>query len=473
MIDIADSMPLGHDGYLKVWALACPKIDADYILLDEAQDTNAVVLEVLERQNAQIVYVGDKHQQIYEWRGAVNAIEKITACNESFLTQSFRFGEDIALVASRVLATLGEQKAIRGNPRIASRVIADGISRTVLARTNATVMLEVLEATQSGQKPYVCGGTKELKTLLSDVYELKRGKPGICPEFFGFLNWSEVVEFSETEEGQSLQTFIQLVEQHGEGKLWAAVKKAVEVEDGADVILSTAHKAKGREWDSVRLTPDFMSVRLGPNPDAASEVRLFYVAMTRAKALLIVDSEMLRTFTTDAWKQRRAEPNQRQSSGSARPSQPQPQPPPEPVARPVVGVREINPPDIGRRHPSAATQSAQQTATGSQQSQSSPELTPRARPIEERVPESIRKQHPAASQSAQQAASGPLRSQSSSGPPSPEPAARGRPIEERVPESIQRQHPAAWQIIPRGVASRPDEKTAKGLWGRISHLFRK
>jgi superfamily I DNA/RNA helicase len=49
------------------------------------------------------------------------------------------------------------------------------------------------------------------------------------------------------------------------------------------VIVSTAHKAKGREWDSVRLASDFASACLGKHPDAPSEVRLFYVAMTRAK----------------------------------------------------------------------------------------------------------------------------------------------------------------------------------------------
>ncbi|GHE82470.1 hypothetical protein GCM10019059_44940 [Camelimonas fluminis] len=47
MIDPADPLTLGHDGYLKVWALGAPSINADYILLDEAQDTNAVLLGVL------------------------------------------------------------------------------------------------------------------------------------------------------------------------------------------------------------------------------------------------------------------------------------------------------------------------------------------------------------------------------------------------------------------------------------------
>ena len=63
---------------------------------------------------------------------------------------------------------------------------------------------------------------------------------------------------------------------------FARVKKAVPEEQNADVIRSTAHKAKGREWDAVRLAPDFMNSRLGPGAEAQAEVRLFYVAMTAA-----------------------------------------------------------------------------------------------------------------------------------------------------------------------------------------------
>src|SRR5262245_28817086 len=47
MLDPADRTPLGHDGYLKLWALTEPSLSRDYVLLDEAQDTNEVVLGVL------------------------------------------------------------------------------------------------------------------------------------------------------------------------------------------------------------------------------------------------------------------------------------------------------------------------------------------------------------------------------------------------------------------------------------------
>jgi hypothetical protein len=101
--------------------------------------------------------------------------------------------------------------------------------------------------------------------------------------FAGLVVSQEVVTFSDTEEGEDLRTFVQLVQQHGERSLWKAVKSVESNETEADIILSTAHKSKGREWDSVRLAQDFLSSQLGPDsPTAEAEVRLFYVAMTRA-----------------------------------------------------------------------------------------------------------------------------------------------------------------------------------------------
>lgn len=380
MIERGGEAPLGHDGYLKLWALGRPKLASDYILLDEAQDTNPVVLGVLADQDAQIVYVGDRHQQIYEWRGAVNAMERIGNCEEASLTQSFRFGPEIAAAASKVLATLGERNVIRGTTGIRGGVRGSGEAGTVLARTNAGVIQEVLAAGAAGKRAHVVGGVAELKRLLSDVYELKKGKPASCPEFFGFDSWREVVAFAETEEGQAIRTFVHLVEQHGESTLWGAVGGTVDEEDAADVVCSTAHKAKGREWDSVRLAPDFLSSQ-GEDAVAESEVRLFYVAMTRAKRDLVVAPELLGLFSSDAWKRRRTVTRSAQRGsaeargGSFTPSGAKEQPRAETEKRAALragraspartdaaeGLREVVAPGAASKHPGAPGRDARAT----------------------------------------------------------------------------------------------------------------
>lgn len=296
MCDPADPVPLGHDGYLKLWSLARPKLGCDYILLDEAQDTNPCVLSVMEAQESQIVYVGDRHQQIYAWRGAVNAMETIETPETCYLTQSFRFGPAIAEAAGQILSALGEPETLRGNSARRSQIRPDGRADAVLARTNTKVIAEVLDALGAGMRPHIVGDTKELKLKVSSVYDLMDGQPGSHPDFFGFNHWNEVVEFAETDEGAELKAFVSLVQQHSPGALWAAITKAEPEEADADVTISTGHRGKGREWDAVRIADDFLSSQDESGCIPVSEARLFYVAITRAKSDLIVEPALLDAY---------------------------------------------------------------------------------------------------------------------------------------------------------------------------------
>lgn len=298
MIDANDEIPLGHDGYLKLWSLGRPRLACEYVLLDEAQDSNACVLSVLTAQDAQIVYVGDRHQQIYEWRGAVNAMSKIDTDLETTLTQSFRFGPEIANEATRILSRLGEANALQGNAAIRSEIGTAIETDAVLARTNAMVITETLAALDRGRLPFIVGGTDELEEMVRDVYRLMDGQPGLHPDFFGFKNWTEVVSFANSDEGEGLRAFVSLVLQNGPGVLWTAIHRSADDESTADISISTAHKAKGCEWESVRLATDFTT---DANDDVAladEESRLFYVAITRAKRVLSVDPATLAAFTS-------------------------------------------------------------------------------------------------------------------------------------------------------------------------------
>lgn len=296
----SDPMPLGHDGYLKLWALSGPVIAADFILLDEAQDTNPVVLDVLGKQSAQMIYVGDRYQQIYEWRGAVNAMDKMKTQSETYLTTSFRFGQAIADAASGLLALLGETRPIEGHPSITSR-IGHVVPQTILARTNATTIAAIIEALDANKRPHLVGSTEELMEMLRGVQDLKEGRQSNVPDFFGFDKWDQVVEFAKSGEGDHLLSFVNLVEQRGERQLMWALNRVV-AEDRSDLIISTVHKAKGREWKTVRLMDDFMSSHPKKQGQSKSqsesghdpaEVRLLYVAMTRAKEAVDIPQSVL------------------------------------------------------------------------------------------------------------------------------------------------------------------------------------
>jgi superfamily I DNA/RNA helicase len=67
-------------------------------------------------------------------------------------------------------------------------------------------------------------------------------------------------------------------------------------EEDADVTVSTAHKAKGREWDAVQLAGDFPE----PEKQGDEELRLLYVACTRAKRELDIEAVVIEAAAQNA-----------------------------------------------------------------------------------------------------------------------------------------------------------------------------
>ena len=109
-------------------------------MLDEAQDADPVILGLLERHKGARIVVGDKYQQLYQWRGAVNALNRMRSDNEELsLTRTFRFGAGAAEWANQVLEIIGEKLRITPAPH-RTTVSIEEKSVTVdalLARTNA------------------------------------------------------------------------------------------------------------------------------------------------------------------------------------------------------------------------------------------------------------------------------------------------------------------------------------------------
>ncbi len=303
MKDPQNDVPVGHEGYLKLWALQKPEIAADFLMVDEAQDTNPVVLGVLLNQKAQIVIVGDKHQQIYEWLGAVNAMDKFPNSINTNRTLSFRFGSEIAKLANAALRLLGETVSIVGNSDRKSVVGPINRPDVILARTNASTLSAIIEILDAGLKVHLVGGTEELRRLLNGVVKLRPGNPTDVPELFGFKDWKEVLVHVKNEDSHELQMFVSLVESRGEKQLLWALSQCTETEDDADIAVSTAHKAKGRQWSRVRIFDDFFNSKATTGDDVGNsqsaklaweaEIRLLYVALTRAKDALEVPDSML------------------------------------------------------------------------------------------------------------------------------------------------------------------------------------
>lgn len=285
-IDARHPAGIGHDIYLKLWALSKPMIPADFILFDEAQDADPLMMGILTQQQRQVIYVGDAHQQIYEWRGAVNAMKKLPL-PQTLLTQSFRFGDKIADVANVLLTALQEEVPLRGSPdkkSTTAKSLVQGDKDAILCRTNASAMLQLLNGLKRGHKIALQADTDRMLKFCQAAENLQKGKQAYgVPELAYFYNWTDVQDYAETNEGSDVKTLVKLVDDHGTSTIKQAVNSLCDI-NSADYVISTAHKAKGLEWSRVQLDDDFYydvtttGVKISPE-----ELRLLYVACTRAQ----------------------------------------------------------------------------------------------------------------------------------------------------------------------------------------------
>ena len=288
--NVNGKLPFIHDHYVKVWQLNQPIISADYVLLDEAQDTSPVMLDVLDQQTkrgTRVILVGDSCQQIYSWRGAVNALAAFPDAKRLMLSQSFRFGQVIAEVANAVLNHL-EQKTplvMKGFDKIQSRLGVLDNPHAVLCRTNAAAVQTLLGAIAKDKKAHLIGGGSEVLAFVNAARDLQTGRRTEHPELSCFDNWREVQAFVKTDEGEELKLMVKLIDTFGATKIADALKRMPDEKD-AELVISTAHKSKGREWDTIRLASDFMPL----NKMGDEELRLLYVAATRAKQVLDVET---------------------------------------------------------------------------------------------------------------------------------------------------------------------------------------
>jgi len=304
MADPHDPTPLGHDAYLKVYALGRPRLPGDLLLVDEAQDLAPVMLDLLTVQDAPRILVGDPAQGIYGFRGAMDAMAA-SGYPEVRLTQSFRFGPEIAEVAQRALRIVAPGAKLRGAGEAGAvtfeRPIATG-PRTIVCRTTLGALEALLEHGEGGV--HIVGGVQELLDHLKTASAAWRtqggknvphlGRPG-ARQSSEDVTWQAFTAAADAEPG-ARRVARHLAERYGESLPQLAARIAAGHQDAEDapVLITTIHRAKGREWDDVILWRDVRDVPTSPGDlarstdveEARSEVHLLYVALTRARRRL-------------------------------------------------------------------------------------------------------------------------------------------------------------------------------------------
>ena len=298
--DLRSDVLATHDTYLKLYQLSKPDLSQYEILyLDECQDVNAVVLDIFLQQmgKCRLYAVGDGYQNIYSWRGAMNAMLELD-WEEATLSKSFRFGQVIGDIANCVLADNGEIITdVKGWEKLDTQAMPksdldDSVydnQYTMLFRTNGALILEAVDLLEAGKRVNLEIDVSDFTKLLDSAIELQRGNMSKVKHesLVQFANWEEVKIEAEVVQGELMRVY-NMVNNGSVYKVLGVLSKHKNY-DNPDVILTTAHKSKGREFDVVILADDF------PSPINKEgewvglldmERNLLYVALTRTKKLL-------------------------------------------------------------------------------------------------------------------------------------------------------------------------------------------
>ena len=328
--------PVSHDCYLKLFFLDGQQIAGTdrTLLLDEAQDADPVILGLVQRHPGPRVLVGDSYQQLYQWRGAVNALGNASSETAVMpLTQTFRFGNGAARWANRVLELLEENHRIVPAAHATTAAVSDDSRNVdaVLARTNAGALDEAVKALEQERKVYVMGGAEPLVRLIESAWKLHSGKKG-SGELAMFSNWDELKSAAKGNSSRdssddygdpSLQILVRLIEERGARVLsmCSRLRACVDSPENAQLTVSTVHKAKGLEWPRVLLAGDFnrfIRREHGVVRRDLGEACVIYVALTRARLQLLIHPECVKELkaSSEALNPELTEGNRDASSGT-------------------------------------------------------------------------------------------------------------------------------------------------------------
>jgi UvrD-like helicase family protein len=274
--------------YLKLWQLTRPRLRFDTIFFDEAQDANGAMAAIVNGQSCRRRAVGDSCQAINGWNGAVDAMAKWD-WPRLMLTQSFRFGPRIANLANLWLGSLRAPLRLSGLESIDSRIVSRLSEPTaILCRTNMGVIDAALGQLGQDRRVAVVGGIGDAALLAQAAADLRNGRRTTHPDLAAFRSWEEFSSFVRTDpDGEDFRVLVSLVETYGTDQILALKRNLCDREADAQVTVSTCHKSKGREWDSVLIGQDFTprsDEETGdPLPLTREQKMLAYVAVTRAK----------------------------------------------------------------------------------------------------------------------------------------------------------------------------------------------
>ena len=294
------------------------KIAKSVLVIDEAQDMGQDdfrLVQALMRQNEEmrVIAVGDDDQNIYSFRGSdssyMKSLVELDGAKLYEMTDNYRSAKAVVDCANRyvqhipgrmkhtsILSATGEQGKVTTLKSLQNAEIRMEGSTAILTRTNEETMQIAYELEQRGLHATVAqtmggfrfGNLAEVRFFLKQLG--KKNEVAISKE-----KWQEAK--LRTLETYASSTCLGIMKHFFEDfevthkfyyrsdLLEYIFESNIEdfiAADDKSVFVSTIHKAKGREFDSVYL--------LSPIPDGRNidDMRTYYVGLTRAKKKLFL-----------------------------------------------------------------------------------------------------------------------------------------------------------------------------------------
>jgi superfamily I DNA/RNA helicase len=296
----------------------------DFVLLDEAQDTNAARRELARRMlkpGGRICAVGDRYQALYAFTGADT--ESLDRIMEEFdavsmpLSVSYRCPKSVVVEAQKHVPHIQAHPSAPDGDVQHLTISRDtditnvfGSKDAIICRYNAPIIRLACRLIQAGVSCRVEG--RDIGRMMSDL--LRKACPdedaGSEQMREGMASWlqdqmQQAAKRASDSAARIAQdkydTVLALIDRaeitHGRKATRADVVSVIEALFADDVkdrlVLSTIHKAKGREWPYVfwLQTSERQSHKPPQEWEVQTEICCKYVAITRAQKTLIYLSD--------------------------------------------------------------------------------------------------------------------------------------------------------------------------------------
>ncbi len=275
----------------------------DTLFVDEAQDFNEMQRELISRcvGNGRCIIVGDPNQAIYGFRGAdSNSMNMFSQRLENgsreikrfSLSLTWRCPKSVVAEANRYVSNFNCRSDAEDGMVVVNAAFTPLEGDMVLCRYNAPLVSAFYDLILQGKSAYILGRDMT-KGLINAVKKITSNERMGSEEFIDLLKQDYAFQYNKLVQAEKFNQANNLEDKHEcllilsskadtVGGIIAEIKRVFDNNDKGEIMLSTVHKAKGLEADTVYI----LATERMPHPKATNpkeERNICYVAITRAK----------------------------------------------------------------------------------------------------------------------------------------------------------------------------------------------